>query len=900
MKLQKLNHLQRTFWCASAILLVTASLAMAQSAQRKLLPGHVPTVVSSLQPIGRLDATKSLKLSLGLPLRNQAALSNLLAQIYDPASPSYHHYLSPDEFTAQFGPTEQDYAAVVAFATNQGFHIVAQHPNRMLLEVSAMVPDIERALQVTLRTYQHPTETRTFYAPDTEPSIAADVPISSIGGLQNYARPHPAQLRHKPITSRAHNRELLGSGPNGVLGGFDYRAAYAPGVSLNGSGQQVGLLEFDGYYASDIESYVSQMGLRNVPLSIVLLDGFSGTPTTGQYSGNGEVALDIEMAISMAPALSQVVVYEADPNNGLLNDILAAMSENTAIKQFSCSWSSATPTLAERTNMDNYFEKMAAQGQTFFCASGDSGAYTNDVAIDVPTDDPYVTCVGGTTLGIAGPGGPWLSETVWNPGYGPGSGSSGGVSDYYPIPAWQKGVNMSTSGGSTTYRNIPDVAMVADNIFIVADDGYNEVAAGTSAAAPLWAGYAALVNEQATNNKVAPIGFLNPALYRIGTNAAFTSCLDDVTVGNNTNGNAKQYFAVSGYDLCTGWGSANGSSLLVALTQPDGFLVTPGRGPVGNGPVGGPFSTSAQTFLLTNNGRSSCNWSVGNTAAWLNVSTTSGTLTPSGAATSVSVAINSAATSLAAGVYTANLTFTNLTSGLTQVRQFTLQVDQNLVLDESFESEEFSYWTLTGDEYVYEANFVDDGTYTYYSPEDGDFFAAFGQVTTLAYLSQTLPTRSGEAYQLSFWLANLAGQNGYTPNQFQVQWNTNGSAAHTIFNQVDMGTFDWNNMVFTVVASTNITTLRFGFRNDNGFFTLDNVTLTPLGAPAFQSASVTGGTMQLTWTGVSGLQYQVQYVTNLTQANWVTLASAAATGSTMTTTDTVGTNTARFYRILAP
>jgi hypothetical protein len=107
-------------------------------------------------------------------------------------------------------------------------------------------------------------------------------------------------------------------------------------------------------------------------------------------------------------------------------------------------------------------------------------------------------------------------------------------------------------------------------------------------------------------------------------------------------------------------------------------------------------------------------------------------------------------------------------------------------------------------------------------------------------------------------------------------------------------------MVFTVVASTNITTLRFGFRNDNGFFTLDNVTLTPLAAPAIQSASLSGSTVQLTWTGVSGLQYQVQYVTNLTQANWVALASATATGSTMTTTDTVGTNTARFYRILAP
>ena len=237
----------------------------------------------------------------------------------------------------------------------------------------------------------------------------------------------------------------------------------------------VGLVEFDGYYANDIASYVSQTGVSNVPLQNVLLDGFSGVPTTGANSGNGEVALDIEMAISMAPGLSKVVVFEADPTNGLPNDVLQAMSTNTLIKQFSCSWDFGTITSAQRTAMDNYFLKFGTQGQSFFDASGDSGAATG--AFPAPDDDPYITLVGGTTLATAGPGGAWLSETVWNTQEGPGVYiSSGGVSSgsaSYNIPTWQKGVNMSTNKGSTTKRNCPDVAMVADNVFIVADNGQN-------------------------------------------------------------------------------------------------------------------------------------------------------------------------------------------------------------------------------------------------------------------------------------------------------------------------------------------------------------------------------------------------------------------------------------------
>ena len=863
-----------------------------------LLPGHLPAVVPSLQPLARLNGSTRLKLSINLPLHNWEALTNLLEELYDPASPRFHHYLTPEEFDARFGPTELDYQAVIAFATSSGFAVTARHPNRMLLEVNESVTDIERALQVMMRTYAHPTEPRTFFAPDTEPSVGAGISISYIGGLDNFARPHPKNLRRSPLKVFAKATSQIGSGPNGNLAGFDYRAAYAPGVPLTGTGQMVGLVEFDGYYAGDIASYESQTGVSNVPLQIVLLDGFNGVPTTGVNSGNGEVALDIEMAISMAPGLSKVVVFEADPANGLPNDVLQAMSTNTLIKQFSCSWSFGTITSAQRSAMDNYFMKFATQGQSFFDASGDNGAATG--AIDAPDDDPYVTLVGGTTLATAGPGGAWLSETVWNMQEGPGvGGSGGGVSSgsaSYNIPSWQQGINMSTNKGSATKRNTPDVAMVADNIFIVADNGQQETTGGTSCASPLWAAFAALANQQAVAAGLPTIGFVNPALYHIGTNSSYAAGFDDITVGNNTNNNATHYLAVPGYDLCTGWGSPSGGSLIIALTQQDGFQITPGRGAVANGPVGGLFTLSTQALSLTNTGKAAFNWSLVNTSAWLNVSSSNGTLTAGGGAISVSLTLNSAANLLPAGVYTANIWFTNLTSSLAQLRQFTLQVGQELVQDGGFEAGDFTYWTLSGGLTAYTNNFVDDGTYTSYSPLAGNYFAAVGQVATLAYLSQPLPTRAGQFYLLSFWLENPSGA---TPNQFLVQWNTNSTSTNVIFNQLNMGTFGWSNLQFVVNASTNLTTLQFGFRNDIDYFALDNVSVMPAPVPAIQALAPVNGSIQLAWTALPGVQYQVQYKTNLTQTGWINLGGIiTATKNPMTFSNNIGSDPQRFYRVV--
>ena len=677
------------------------------------MTGHMPAVVNQAATIGRLPSASSLNLAIGLRLHDQPGLARLVQDVSDPASPNYRHYLAPEQFTERFGPTEADYQAVVAFAKAHNLTVTGTHPDRMLLDVAGAVADVERAFQITLRTYQHPTEARTFYAPDTEPSVEANVPVLDISGLNTFRVGRPKHHRPVPLASAANpGAKATGSWPGGQFIGSDFRAAYAPGITLDGTGQAIGLVEFDGFYTMDILAYERLANLPNVPLQTVLLDGFDGFPIQGTNAANSEVALDIEMVISMAPGLSNVVVYEAGPlpplGNAQPNDILSAMAANTAIKQFSCSWDFGS---VPRGTMDGYFQKMAVQGQSFSNASGDSGAFTG--AWPEPDDDPFITQVGGTALATCATNGAWLSETSWNaPDYY--EATSGGYSSNYPIVTnapWQQGINMSANQGSTTLRNIPDVAMVADDILIVADRGVLEVSGGTSAAVQLWAAYNALANQQAAASGQPPVGFINPAIYALGKSGSYAALFNDITAGNNStsSGAAPVFPAVAGYDLCTGWGTPAGGSLILALATPDRLVITPGRGFAANGPVGGPFTATTLSLSLTNSGTSPLNWSLSNTSLWLDVSPAGGTLTPGGAAATVTASLNAAANNLTAGVYTANVRLTNTTSGLVQTRQFTLQVGQELVQDGGFEAGDFAYWNLTGSDAGY-YNFADNGT----------------------------------------------------------------------------------------------------------------------------------------------------------------------------------------------
>ena len=558
------------------LLVLLFALASARNAkagpEQVALPGHVPGVMGGLTPKGRLAATNTLALAIGLPLRNEAVLNEFLQQLYDPHSTNFHRFLTPQEFTARFGPTEQDYQAVMRFAADNGFTIVGTYPNRVVLDVEGCASNVEPAFHTTLRTYRHPKEPRDFFAPDTPPSVPANLPVADVEGLSDFGRPHPLSHPTRPLTGKP----LSGSGPSGWYMGNDFRNAYAPGTTLAGGGQAVGLLEFSDYYQVDITNYENIIGLTNyVPLKNVVV-GHS-TPSTAD---NDEVALDIEVAIAMAPKLSQVIVYEESSINP--SSILNKMASDNLAKQLSSSWSwSGGP----NSTVDAIFQQMAAQGQSFFQAAGDSDAYTgansldNSSVADAPVDSTNITVVGGTTLTMNGTGASWASETVWNYNSYGGSdanvGSSGGSSTYYTIPRWQTNMSMAANQGSTTFRNIPDVALTADGVFVDYNNGSSGGFAGTSCAAPLWAGFCALVNQQSMMSSNTTVGFLNPALYSIGTGANYAACFHDTTTGNNIGNNTPGYFyAAKGYDLCTGWGTPNGTNLINALA-PAPYILTP-------------------------------------------------------------------------------------------------------------------------------------------------------------------------------------------------------------------------------------------------------------------------------------------------------------------------------------
>ncbi|HTQ50185.1 MAG TPA: protease pro-enzyme activation domain-containing protein [Candidatus Acidoferrales bacterium] len=536
---------------------ISQSVFAGQATEWQSVPMHLPAAATHLQSLGTMNRSQRLNLAIGLPLRNPAALDALLRQLYDPASPSYHHFLTPEQFTERFGPSREDYESVIAFARTNGLTVTARHPNRLLVDVSGSVGDIERVMHLKMQVYQHPTESRTFYAPDIEPTLNLAVPILGISGLNNYSLPRPRLKNLERVTGQA-TVPNAGSGPGGGYLGNDFRTAYLPDTTLDGSGQIVGLLQFDGYTASDITYYENLAGLPNVTLTNVLIDGADGLP-----SGNGgevEVSLDIEMVISMATNVSTVVVYEG-PNPSPFEDILNRMATDNLAKQLSCSW--YQPGGTADAVADQIFQEMAAQGQSFFNASGDYDAYTG--LIDFPGDTPYITEVGGTTL-TTGSGGSYVSETVWNRGNGIGSG--GGISTQYPIPWWQTNINMTANQGSTTMRNIPDVALTAENIYVRAD-GVDQTVGGTSCAAPLWAGFAALINQQAARFGKPTIGFVNPIVYAMGATSNYPSVFHDITTGDNTSSSSPtRFYAAPGYDLCTGWGAPVGQKLIDAFVPP--------------------------------------------------------------------------------------------------------------------------------------------------------------------------------------------------------------------------------------------------------------------------------------------------------------------------------------------
>ena len=605
-----------------------------------------PTVAPLAGPV---PADTNIALAIGLPVRDGAGLKTFIRQVSDPKNPNFRKFLTQAEFAATYGATPADYQALKDWAAASGFSTWSTYPNNLLLGVSATAAQIESALYVNL-VYRLRADGQPFVAVDREPSLDLAVLLLRISGLAEFRVPARAG----------------GTGGGGTFRAADLRNAYLgadPSIlALTGAGQVVGLLELNSFSQSDIAGYDALQAPPLNPANVVLA-AIAAPPWFTSYQNSPETASDIELVQAMAPA-AQVQVFQTALGVTLHGDAVfhAMANANPPLTSASCSY-----VFGRSDNSEQALDQMAARGVSFFTASGDYGDIGDPQSnIDMLSQ----TLVGGTFLGTAAITAPpaypnpyYTGETTWNQATAPKQQAvtSGGVMDgnnkngncyCWPyslgpfsccgsgvaIPDWQVGImalSAGANGGSTTWRNYPDVAMVAANIEIFYNGGTTGWF-GTSAAAPLWAGFMALVNQRIKIiDAAAPTaGFLNPTLYDIGLtrgsdNDLYQICFNDIADNvSNADGFGPGFNAVAGYDLCTGLGSPK-VGLVYQLSSPT--PLTPNQ-PValirfvvgtGDDDAGGGLHGSDQTadvllpdgtsFTVTLRHRSEPNWTNGST-----------------------------------------------------------------------------------------------------------------------------------------------------------------------------------------------------------------------------------------------------------------------------------------------
>lgn len=530
------------------------------SETRYSLYGHVPPDVNHSTKKQALNKDKILTLSIVLSLNNEQELDERLSSITNPLRPDYQHYMTQAEFINNYSPTAEQVELTKKYLEHKGMHIESTAPNRLIIRASGSVAVIEKAFNTKIYYYTDKTG-KTFYAPQYELQTDKKLPILSILGLENKIKPEPLYRRLNNPQPSAGLGVIQGMTPENI------KTAYSVPSNLTGAGQTLALYQLDGYTTSDITTYEDAFNIPHVTLQNILLDGATGIPSSGPYPA--EVTLDIEMMIALAPGVSKILVYEgAFTAAGMVNTFNRIATDNLA-KSISTSYgineSSNAASIFRSENA--IFKQMVAQGQTLFAATGDYGAYSDHKTLGImdPASQPFVVAVGGTKL-LTNPNGSYLSETTWRNGTGPGdTGSTGGISTFWDIPSWQQGVISTDSKGSTTMRNVPDVSLNSDpqTGYAVYYNGSWSVVGGTSAAAPLWAAFTALVNQNRANNGLEPLGFPNPTFYTLGQSANYQKTFHDIK-DFSTN---LYYPAVPGYDLATGWGSFIGNALIDYLSD---------------------------------------------------------------------------------------------------------------------------------------------------------------------------------------------------------------------------------------------------------------------------------------------------------------------------------------------
>ena len=486
---------------------------------------------------GAVSAAKRISVAISLAPRNDKALDTFVANVSNPRSSSYGHYLTKAQFAARFGRTDAEVKQVKEYLRAQGLTVGKVHSGNLLVDASGTAAQLEKAFGTRLSTWKDAKSGRAFYANETAPTLPTGIAglVSDVTGLNNRA-----QLHHQGSAKvNPHNGPGGGYTPAQIKGGYNVSGTYT------GSGQKIALLEFDGFQQANITKYDTNYSLGSPTPTVSKVDGGSGALGDGQV----EVELDIEVLHAIAPK-ANVTVFEGPNSDAGEVDTYQAIVDS-GIPTTSISWgaSESQRTTSNINAVDAVFKAGAAEGLGFYAASGDDGsddAGDGTTTVDYPAADPYVTGVGGTTLTVTSANA-WSKETAW-------SGGGGGKSSVFKIPSWQTAVQKTAGGG---YRQVPDVSALANpspGVSIYSQGSWGTVG-GTSAAAPEWAAFGALYNQQAAATGKANLGFANPALY-----TASGTGFHDITSGSNG-----AYSAASGWDFTTGWGSYNAATLAAKL-----------------------------------------------------------------------------------------------------------------------------------------------------------------------------------------------------------------------------------------------------------------------------------------------------------------------------------------------
>ena len=470
--------------------------------------------------------------------------------------PEKRRYMTRDQYASMHGADPADLAKVEVFAQAHGLVVVETSSARRSVFLAGTAAGFAAAFGTKIENYEHDGGTyRGRTGPLTVPADLKDI-IEGVFGIDDRPVAKPHFQRYWPDPS---------IGIQALAAGTSYTppelaSLYKFPAGLDGTGQCIGLIELGGgYRKADITAYFKKLGLPLPNVKTVRVDGGKNSPSTPN-GPDGEVMLDIEVAAGIAPKAHIAVYFAPNTDKGFLDAITMAVHDKTNKPTvISISWGGPEDSWTQQslTSYDQSFQAAAALGVTVFCAAGDSGSGDGETDgkahVDFPASSPAVTGCGGTKLTASG--NKISSERVWNEGAT--SATGGGVSDFFPLPAFQGKAGVPASANKPVHkgRGVPDVAGDADPAtgYVVRVDGQDLVFGGTSAVAPLWAGLIALVNQKLGH----PVGFLNPLSYG---SLAKSGSFQDITSGNNG-----AYQAKAGWDPCTGWGSPNGVKLLHAL-----------------------------------------------------------------------------------------------------------------------------------------------------------------------------------------------------------------------------------------------------------------------------------------------------------------------------------------------